>query len=403
MTRKRVLFIGAAWPPFKAPEADHISAECVHLAEVGVDVHVLTTAREQVVRPDGVEVHAIVERWSWRELPKVWRLVRELRPDGVLLFFLGYHFHYATMPLFLPLLVRLLPGDRRFVTQFPGMGKGAPDGPGVRFAIQRFVFRSLGRFRYGALLPLSDRILVMSPTFEQRIARIDRRLLAKTRIVPPAPLQPVVEDSPESRRAGRRRLGLGEDDLVFMYFSRLYPEKGIEMLLRAFRRVLDVLPAARLAMVGGFQSTETYWQPESYPAQLRRLEEDLELGDRVVWSGEYAWDSTEASEYLRAADVAILPFDRGVYQHNSSFGMVAAHAVPAIITEPRRGLEPGFVDGENVRAITPRGEDELVDAMVALAGDCEGRSRLRKGAQALADEWYSWDACVVALRESLGV
>lgn len=70
----RLLFIAAAFPPYRAPEADHALRECLELARRGFEVHVLTTDRGDVARPPELQVHALMGSWSWGELGKVWRL-----------------------------------------------------------------------------------------------------------------------------------------------------------------------------------------------------------------------------------------------------------------------------------------------------------------------------------------
>jgi len=401
--RPRVLFVAAAWPPFQAAESDHALREAQQLAEQGLDVHVLTTSRENVARPADLQVHAILSDWGWRNITSVLQVIWNVRPDAAFIFFLGSLYEYSTMALFLPTFIKLRSRHARIVTQFSNLGSGAPEGSSLRLRFRRLIFRSLGKFRYGALLPQSSRLLVMSRQHERRMAEIDASLSSKTDLVPPPPLVPIVSDTPQNRLKGRRRLAVSENEFLVMYFSRLYPRKGIEILLPAFKRLLDHVPNARLAMIGGFYNSESWSQQKDYPNVLEQLQKDLGIGDRITWSGEYAWNSTDASEYLRAADLVVLPFDGGVYLHNSSFAATCAHGLPAIITIPSEGLEPEIQHGKNVFAIPSEDEDALLEALKKLHDDVELRSQLRKGAATLADRWFTWESCIAAMRKGLGV
>jgi glycosyltransferase involved in cell wall biosynthesis len=384
---RRMLFISAPFPPERVPEADHALHECLHLAQLGFEVHVLTTRRKGVAEPPALHVHAIMERWSWREVPRLWRLLRRLSPEVTMLWFLGWLYGYQPMITLAPVLSKLASRGSSFITQFSNLGSGGQPQDRIR----RLLFRVLGRFRYGALLTHSDRFIVLSGLHQRRLAEMYPAVRNRVVVIPPPPLLRVVSHPDgEVRRRGRHRLGIDQDAFLITYFSRLYPGKGIEMLFEAFADVSSRHPEARLAMVGGYFSEEAWFTRASYPEELAAKLEELGITDRVAWSGEYRWDSTEPSEYLYASDVVVLPFDLGVYLYNSSFAAVLAHGLPVIAT---RGevVEDPIVHGVNVLLIDPGDRRALVEAIEHLLEDEGARSRLRAGAQALAAEWFSWE------------
>jgi glycosyltransferase involved in cell wall biosynthesis len=194
-----------------------------------------------------------------------------------------------------------------------------------------------------------------------------------------------------SRTRGRQALGVASDDFLFAYFGRLYAGKGLETLLKAFARVRGRRPDVRLAIVGGVHrdGVSGNWSIES----VHQLGASLGISDHVVWTGEYPWDSDEASTYLHAADAAVLPFRSGVHLNNSSLAGVAAHGLPLITT---RGdvLEAPFRDGENVLLCPPEDPEELAIAMEKVLVDVDLRRRLGAGMATLAQEWLSWGASV---------
>jgi len=69
----KLLIISSAFPPMlrAAPEADHAIHLCEHLAERGVDVHVLTTKKEVAASAFPIHVHPIMPDWTWSELPRL--------------------------------------------------------------------------------------------------------------------------------------------------------------------------------------------------------------------------------------------------------------------------------------------------------------------------------------------
>jgi putative zinc binding protein len=64
----------------------------------------------------------------------------------------------------------------------------------------------------------------------------------------------------------------------------------------------------------------------------------LGIADKVIWTGEYAWDSDEASVYLHTADACVLPFNDGVTLNRSSLGAAAFHGLPIVTTKEVRIL-----------------------------------------------------------------
>jgi glycosyltransferase involved in cell wall biosynthesis len=388
--RSRLLYISAAFPPYAAPEADFALQQCVHFAEAGVEVHVLTTRREGVVQPPGVHVHAVMETWSWRELGRLVSVVRRVRPDAGLLYFLGWLYSYRLMVTVAPLVLKASDRGTRFVTYFSNLGEGGAKADDLVNRVRRLAFRALGRLRYGALLPLSDRLVVFTEIHADKLAQVHPSLRDKTAVIPPPPLIRVLPDEPDVREAGRRALGVPEDAFLFTYFGRLLPRKGIETLLRAFADVAEQLPGARLAFVGGYHSTDAWFTRPQYADELEALVDELGIGERLAWSGEYEWDSDAPSQYLRAADVAVLPFAGGVSLLNSSFAAVCVHGLPVVTTTRSTGAEAPIAHGRNTFLVPVEDPDALRDALLVVHADPGLRRQLGAGAARLAEACFSW-------------
>lgn len=103
--------------------------------------------------------------------------------------------------------------------------------------------------------------------------------------------------------AVRRELGASAGDPLVVSVAQLVPWKRQDRLIRAFRGVVDVHPAARLVLVG------TEWNPPTgpgavtYTSQLRGLIAELGLEDAVVLAGQ----RSDVPQLLAAADVFALP------------------------------------------------------------------------------------------------
>ncbi len=94
----------------------------------------------------------------------------------------------------------------------------------------------------------------------------------------------------------RAELGLSAEDFVFLNVASIHATKAHRLLVKAFARVIDERPSARLVIAGSTSDTD-------YESRLRREIEAMKLSDRVVLTGH-----REDVERLYAmADAFVLP------------------------------------------------------------------------------------------------
>jgi glycosyltransferase involved in cell wall biosynthesis len=394
--KNRVLVISGVFPPARIAEADEALHTCDKLVGRGYHVEVLTTrgSGADVDRP--FPVHAVMSKWDWSELPRLLRVAKQVAPDFIFLLFVGHAYHHHPMVTFAPtVLKRVLPGAA-IVTQvtYPTGSKPWQHSIATRL-VWKAIVSALGKgkvdYLYGSLLEDSDRVIVMAITHLKTLTRVSPQLPAKSILIPAPPLLPLSAAGAESRARGRQALGVGDHDFVFSYFGRLRRDKGLETLLKAFQILRTRQPKAKLAIVGGADEDRFLngWRVD----QLHELARNLGVDGEVIWTGEYPYWSDLGSAYLRATDVAMLPFDAGVDLNNSSFAAVAAHGLPTITTRGEGSEEP-FRDGENVVLSPPLDPEAMAAAMERLFVDADLRQRLHSGIEILAKDWFSWDVSV---------
>ncbi len=397
----RVLLI-ANLPPRSSPEADHALHLCRHLADRGLDVHVVTTAESTTAAHPRVKVHPVMRRWSWAELPRLAYVLRRVAPSAVLLVFVYWGFRGISMITYLPAVVKALLPRTRFVTLFEDAEGVSPWTqtalwePGlVPRAIRKAVLIWAGTAGtdplYGALLRDSDRLIAVSPQVGAVLADRSSWAKGKLEIIPVPPVLFLCpDDGGRTRERRREALGVRPGEFLLTYFGYVYPTKGIETLLAAFHRVSRRRGDTRLLVSGG-----DLVLPErpAYREELRALCQRLGLEARVLWRDGFRWDSDDGSRDLRASDACVLPYDAGVCTHNSSFAAALAHGLPVVTT---RGEAPGFplLDGQHVLLCPPRDPDALAGAIEALLeGPAQGQ-RLRAAALRLYEEHFAWEKVV---------
>ena len=162
----------------------------------------------------------------------------------------------------------------------------------------------------------------------------------------------------------RSKIGVSDDNIVFMYLGRLTKEKGLIELAFAFKEVLKSCPAARLVYVG--------------PEEDEIVKETcLVLGADMQHFSYFPYTRTPEI-YYNIADIYCLPSEREGF--GSAILEAAAFGIPSIGTDIY-GISDAIVDGETGLLIKPKARDQLIAAMIRLSNDNIYRKNL--GHQAL--------------------
>ena len=124
--------------------------------------------------------------------------------------------------------------------------------------------------------PVTDVLMVMNRE-DYRIA--EKHRLTKGRLVfihgmgLDAGQFPIL--TPEERETGRRELGFGPDDFLFVYAAEFSRRKNQPLLLRAFAKALPRFPRGRLVLAGSGATLE----------ECRALAKQLGIGEQVRFLG----------------------------------------------------------------------------------------------------------------------
>jgi glycosyltransferase involved in cell wall biosynthesis len=176
-----------------------------------------------------------------------------------------------------------------------------------------------------------------------------------------------------SRRSQELRVKLGIDGaFTFLYVGRLAAEKGVDIVVEAYRRAEKQLPpgAARLVIAGS--------GPEE-----RRLRATAPAG--TVFLGFLERDTALPALYASADAFAFA-------STTETLGLVVLEAMASgisVIAAPAGGVAQNLRDGENGIAYPANDVDACAAAMVRLVTDGALSVRLRTGARRTAES-LSW-------------
>lgn len=397
---RKILVISAAYPPMHAGEATNTYHLCRQMAARQLEVHVLTSADNVGTNEAGIHVHAIMRSWDWSALVSVRSFLKECAPDAVLLMYIGLMYQFHPMVTFVPTLSKRLFPHVPFVTRYESAFVGSdPSKSGLASrAFRKLMVRWAGRnnvaYSSGTLLRDSDAVIALCERHRSMLVEEWAPVKNKIQLIPPPPNLFIASNQGGiARTRGRKLLGLTHDEFVVTFFGYLYPIKGIDTLLRAFAAVSAQRPEARLLFIGGKVGLDVEGGA-SYFEEMQALARELKIDSRTTWTGAFKSEEEDASLYLHASDVCVLPFLEGVQLNNSSFASMVAHGLPIIVT---RGpmMDSAFIDGENVLTFLPKDPQGLGNILLQVMTRPDLRERLRIGAAKLADEWFSWDSAMV--------
>ncbi len=180
----------------------------------------------------------------------------------------------------------------------------------------------------------------------------------------------------------RQNLNFGEEPVV-IWIGGFYVWHDLDLLLKSFVKVLNVIPNAKLVLVGDGKNR--------LPFEQKVLEKGLERSVRMMGLIEHS----KVPELLSIADVAVAPAP-SMDAHNGGTGaplklfeyMAAGKAIVAsnvyqsasVIQDDHTGIlvEPGNVD-------------RFAEAMIRVLIDRGERERLARNARQRAEERHSWE------------
>lgn len=350
----------------------------VHLAVVTVEGSPLRAHGALDVWPvlpsvgDGLPLHRKASKlcrayWTW------WQLVRD-RPRGTVVHM--QFFKVAAVEALLMLAMRWFLKARLVHTAHNAL-------PHVRKAWHRRFYR----WWYGC----TDLLLVLSRTVEQDIVG---SLGAKPRRLACIPHGPYTRlhglyGQPLTQAQARANLGLPEEGFWILQFGILRTYKGLDVLLRAFARLIDAAEdraGIRLVVAGGGAQMDFQ--------RHRQMLTASGCEDRVLWLDRHLTDA-ELCLCLQASDVAVFPYrhvsQSGALMLAMTFGLPSVYSDLPGFREVMGEEAAGEAAGECVDAAFEVGNDLALSALLQhLIDDPGSLLWLKRQQQARLRDTLSW-------------
>ena len=226
---------------------------------------------------------------------------------------------------------------------------------------QRTVIRELAR--------ASDRLVVMTGKANELLSEVYQVPPEKVVCIPHG-----IPDVPFTDSAiYKDRYGLA-DRFVLLTFGLLSPGKGIEVVLRSLPRIVEAHPETTYVILGVTHPNLLRQEGDAYRDSLKRLVEELELDDNVVFCNRYV-SLDELCGYIGAADVYVTPY-HNIEQITSGTLAYAVGAGKAVVSTPYWHAQELLADGRG-KIVPFRDPGAMAEAITELIDNPVERAAMR--------------------------
>lgn len=187
-------------------------------------------------------------------------------------------------------------------------------------------------------------------------------------------------NEPPSKKEAKKKFGFPNDNLLVSYLGRLDPRKGLDVFIRAFRKIANIYPHVNLVIAG----------PDyGYKSKLRNIISSLELQNKVTFIDYIS--PKERNIFLSATDLFVLPAYEGENFGNAAVEAMAA-GVPVLVSENVGICDAVREDGAGL--VVPVDENAIANALSEMISNPTRLKEMSKAAYESARKRY--DIKVVA-------
>ena len=159
--------------------------------------------------------------------------------------------------------------------------------------------------------------------------------------------------------------------------SKAHAHKGVDDLIKSFKKVLDNMKGTYLVLVGKGDMISEY----------KKTCQSYGILDNVIFAGFV--DDADLIEYYKSSDVVVLPST--TIQEGFGIVLIEGNACgKPVVGTKMGGIQYVIVDGETGLLVPPKDPNALADAIIKLLNNEDLAERMGENGRKLVEEKYTW-------------
>lgn len=180
----------------------------------------------------------------------------------------------------------------------------------------------------------------------------------------------------------RKKLGIQNNDFVFIFVGRLVGDKGINEMIQAFKNLSNENDSVKLILVGPFE-------PHFDPLQQETVQE-IKANESIISVG----FQEDVRPYFAISDCLVFPSYREGFPNVVM--QAGAMGLPSIVTDIN-GCNEIIIDGKNGIIIPAKSYKAILEAMKKIFNEHDFRNLLKNCAREMIVSRYEQDVVWEAL------
>lgn len=233
-------------------------------------------------------------------------------------------------------------------------------------------------FYYVLMYKLTDLILTHNQFSKEKIIKGCGPMRKKIYIVPHGNYTPFIQLHRDKSKS-KSYLGLPDDQKIILFFGMIKEVKGLDVLLRAFREVIDGNSQTILLIAG------KVWDNDF--SIYQDLIDKNNLASNIILHDHFI-SHNDVGHYYCASDLVVLPYKR-IYQ-SGVLMMALSYGRPVLVSD----LEPfkeTLSDNENGFFFKSEDINDLAKKLSLLMADGQNLHRVQKNGNRLVNHRFDWN------------
>lgn len=244
--------------------------------------------------------------------------------------------------------------------------------------ITSFSDRSNSSFVSKSVYKIADLILTHNEFSKDEIIKINPSLKESIHIVPHGNYTPFINIQKDKKRS-REYLDLPTDKTILLFFGMIKKVKGLEILLKSLRKVVNTNPDVILLIAG------KPWQNDFKLYQ--QIIDENELSENIILHTKFI-PHEDVEHYYSASDLIVLPYKK-IYQ-SGVLMMTLSYKKPALVSD-LPPLKEVITDNENGFLFISEDVSDLANRINQILGDKDNLEKVRINGSILINTRFGWN------------